>query len=128
MTDPITTAVATALATKAVEGLTEAGKRGYAALVRLVRRKLAASTGSSNVLLSAQTYPMNEAHRKALAGALADAMADDPHFAEQLAIAWRQVQQGRTATSDGTVHNVVSGGVDGGLVQARDIHGNVSFR
>jgi hypothetical protein len=128
MTDPITTAIATAVATKAVSGLTEAGKRAYTVLMRLLRRKLAASPGSPDVLLSAQTHPTSAAHRTVLAEALADAMADDPHFAEQLAAAWRHVQEGHTATSDGTVHNVVSGDIDGSLVQARDIHGNVSLK
>jgi hypothetical protein len=42
MTDPVTTAIATALATKAVAGLTETGKTAFNALNRLVHRQLGA--------------------------------------------------------------------------------------
>lgn len=127
MTDPVTTAVATALAAKAVAGLTEAGKITFNALARLVRRKLAADAESSEILHHAQAYPTSDVLKQALAEALARAMIDDRRFAVEVASLWRQVQEGGTGTSHGNVLNVVSGDVDGSLVQARDIHGNVSF-
>jgi hypothetical protein len=126
MTDPITTAVATALATKAVAGLTEADKAAFNALARLVRRKLA-NTQSSGILHHAETDPASDARRQVLAEALAQAMAKDRHFSEQIADLWRQIQDGRTGTSHGSVLNVVAGDANGNLVQARDIHGDVSF-
>lgn len=127
MIEPVTTAVAAALATKAVDGLTEAGKVAFNALTRLVRRKLATNSQSSDILDHAQTYPGSEARRQALAEALARAMVNDRQFFERLAHLWQQVEEESSGTSDGPVLNMVSGDVDGSLVQARDIRGDVSF-
>lgn len=127
MTDLITAAVATVLATKAVAGLTDAGKAALKALTRLVRRKLAADPKSGDILHDAQADPTSATHRQALAQALAHAMADDRQFSEQLASLWHNVQESRTGTSDGSVLNVASGDINGSLVQARDIHGDITF-
>jgi hypothetical protein len=127
MTDPVTTAIATALATKAVNGLTEAGRAAFVALMRLVRRKLSANT-HTGVLNEAEAHPTSDTRRRDLADALTHAMVDDPSFSEQLVNLWRQVQESRSGTVQGSVVNIVSGDVDGKLLQARDIHGNVSFK
>jgi hypothetical protein len=127
MTDPVTAAVATALATKAIAGLSEAGKSAFDRLARIVRRKLSPEARSSGSLDLAQTYPTSDAHRHALADALSRAMIDDQHFAVQLVNLWRYLQEDREGVSQSSVLNIVSGGVDGKIVQARDIHGQVSF-
>jgi hypothetical protein len=127
MTDPFTAAIATALATKAVDGLTEAGKIAFKALMQLVRRKMATDPQASYIVRQAEAYPTSDMRRHALAEALARAMVDDVYFSEQLMSLWRHVQEGRTGISSGPVSNVVSGDIEGSVVQARDIHGNVSF-
>jgi hypothetical protein len=127
MTDPVTAAVATALATKAIAGLSEAGKSALDRLVRVVRGKLSPDSRSLATLDRAQAYPDSDAHRRALSDALSRAMLDDQRFAEQLIILWRYVQQDRESVSQGSVFNVVTGDVDGKIVQARDIHGQVSL-
>jgi hypothetical protein len=127
MTDPLTAAVATTLATKAVAGLSEAGKKAFDRLARLVRRKLSPDSRSSGTLHWAQTYPASGTHRRDLADALSRAMVDDPHFAEQLVNLWRYVQEDREGASRSSALNVVSGDIDGKIVQARDIHGQASF-
>lgn len=126
MVDPVTTAVAAALATKAVNELTEAGKVAFTGLVRLVRRKLAANM-QADALRGAEADPASEARRVVLAEALASAMANDRHFSEQLVRLWRRVDEDRGGGRRSSVVNTVSGDVGGNLVQVRDIRGNVSF-
>lgn len=81
------------MATKAVAGLGEAGKKAFDRLARLVRRKLSLDSRSSGTLHRAQTYPASGIHRRDLADELSRAMVDDPHFAEQLVNLWRYVRQ-----------------------------------
>jgi hypothetical protein len=127
MIDPVTTAVAVALVTRAVDGLSEAGKVAFAALSKLVRRKLADGEESHAVLVRAEARPADDAGRQALAEVLGQAAADDPRFAEELRRLWGRVQEERVSYTNSPVFNNVSGDVHGGVVQARDIQGGISF-
>lgn len=63
----------------------------------------------------------------ALADELQTAGDYDPAFAEQLRAQWVAVQSGATATGTESVANSISGSVHGPVVQARDIHGDITF-
>jgi hypothetical protein len=127
MIDPVTTAIAVALVTKAVDGLSDAGKAAFAALGRLVRRKLADGDDSHAALVRAEAHPTDEAGRKELAEVIGRAAHEDAHFAEELRQLWQRVEEERISVTNAPVFNSVSGDVQGGVVQARDIHGGVSF-
>lgn len=63
---------------------------------------------------------------EALARELAVAEAYDPEFGERLREEWTAVQAQSTASGDG-VANTIGGSVSGNVVQARDIHGDITF-
>src|SRR2546421_2614774 len=127
MIDPVTTAIAVAVVTKAVDGLSDAGKAAFAALGRLVRRKLADGEESHAALVRAEAHPADQAGRNGLAEMIGGAAQHDPVFAEELRRLWQRVQEERISVTNAPVFNSVSGDVQGGVVQARDIQGGVSF-
>jgi hypothetical protein len=57
---------------------------------------------------------------------LAQAVAEDPEFDAELRDLWRALSPHLDASHGGVV-NSVSGTVEGNLVQARDVHGGISF-
>jgi hypothetical protein len=127
VSDPLTTTIAVALVSKAVDGLSEGGKAAFAALTRLVRRKLgAAALVQIDAARTATQLSDGDRHR-ALSVALKQAMAEDPLFAEELARLWHSAQEGRIADVQPGVLNSLLGDVNGTVVQARDIHGGISF-
>src|SRR5256885_15142151 len=89
MIDPVTTAIAVALVTKAVDGLSDAGKAAFAALGRLVRRKLADGKESHAVLVRAEAHPADEAGRKGLAEVIGGAGRHGPVFPAGLERLWQ---------------------------------------
>ena len=125
VTDPVTTAVAVAVTTKAVEGLSEAGKAAFKALVRLVRGKLSSGPSATDVLARAQQGP-GEA-RQELIEALRQAAADDVVFHAELRRLWQTVLNERSDPPAGGVVNHVSATVSGTVVQARDVYGGISL-
>jgi hypothetical protein len=127
VSDPVMVAVAVALVTKAAEGLSEGGKAAFAALARLVRRKLLADPVSLSALESTQPQPDDEARIHRLAGALEQAVGQDRAFAEELTRLWNGLSDLHAVAVDGGVTNQVSGAVSGSVVQARDVHGGISF-
>lgn len=124
--EDILTAVALAMATKAVEGLTEGGKAAFAALARLVRQRFQRRASAQAALAAAEADPPDEARIQSLRDELAQAAADDPEFDRELRRLWRDVSSHSTANTGGVI-NTVSGSVAGNVVQARDVHGGISF-
>lgn len=63
-----------------------------------------------------------------LAEALALRARQDPAFAEALA-AWRREAEALEGTRTGTgdVHNTISGGTQGTVIMARDVHGSINL-
>ncbi|MEV4756869.1 hypothetical protein AB0J86_17390 [Micromonospora sp. NPDC049559] len=126
MTDPVMLAVATAVATKAAEGLTEGGRSALAALVRLVRGRLR-DHDESAVLDSAEAEPADDDRVGHLAAALERAASRDPRFADELGRLWRGLRETGSTAVDGGVVNQASGPVSGTVVQARDVQGGIVF-
>jgi hypothetical protein len=123
--EDILTAVALALATKAVDGLTEGGKVAFAALTRLVRERFQRRASARAALAEAEARSPNEARIQSLRDELALTAANDPEFDRELRRLWRYVST-HVATAGGVINNF-SGPVRGNVVQARDVHGGMSF-
>lgn len=123
MSDPLMTAVAAAVATKAVEGVSAIGKSTVDAVVRLVRRKLGGEVRARGVLERAESDQASLIDQQALAEELARAAARDRFFAEELSRLWQRVSE----ESPGPVSNILTGEVHGNAVQARDVHGGIVF-
>jgi hypothetical protein len=106
MTDPVTLAIATAVAGKTAEFLTDQAKDCLTALARRIRDKFGDHPGKS---------------APELATALELACAQDPEFGAQIRALWEQF---RAAGGGDNVVNVFSGRADK-VVQLRDVHGDV---
>jgi hypothetical protein len=108
MPEPILISIATALATKAATGLYD-----------LVKKKFSKDPKAAAELEAAQ--PDKPETIAAVAERLEAAEQADPEFAAALRAEWTQ------HADNGGVNNQISGTVHGKVVQARDIHGNISF-
>jgi len=108
--------IAAALAAKASESLFDFVKdrfKGRKKALAMLEAADGAAPESSQVL--------------ALADELQTAGDYDRAFAEQLLAQWAAFQSGATAAGAGAVANSISGTVHGSVVQAHDIHGNITF-
>lgn len=106
--------IAAALAAKTAESLYD-----------LVKNKFKNRKQALDVLNAADGMPKDSPQVIALAEEIATVEAYDPQFSEQLRSGWAEIQTHNLASADGIVNSV--GNIQGNLVQARDIHGNISF-
>lgn len=120
MVDPLTVAIATAVAGKMAEGISDAGRAALASLTRLVRRKLRGDPKGEAALEAAEARPDDTVLVERLAAALDDACARDRAFRDELDLLW-------TAARQGGVVNTITGSVHGPVVQAHDVHGGIRF-
>lgn len=106
-----------------------AGEQIWMSLRNLVRRRHSDEEPYGEGELTALVQAADSAERATeLAEALALRARQDPAFAEALA-AWRQeaeVLEG-TRTGTGDVHNAISGGTQGTVIMARDVHGSINL-
>lgn len=126
MVDPVLTAVASALAGKAAEAFATGGRNALAALYQLVRDRFSTRRKSTRALERAVGDPA-EGNLRALAEELQQLVAHDPEFAAQMRELWEQAGVEQQHAESGGVINEISGTVYGRTLQARDIHGDVSF-
>jgi len=126
--DPITIAIATAIAGKATEALSEPAKQVVAQLVEKVRERFHGRPADEAALIAAQALPDSPEMIGSLAEALERAVADDPGFGVVVTELWRQTQQAQvTATAEeGGVVNSFQGEAEK-VVQLRDVHGNINL-
>jgi hypothetical protein len=115
MPEPILIEIATALAGKTAGSLYD-----------MVKHKFVNRREASTTLDIAQGAPANSPEVLALAHELAVAEAGDPRFGEELRAHWVGIQA-EAAVSDNGVANTIGGSVSGNVVQAREIHGNITF-
>lgn len=108
MPEPILISIATALATKAATGLYD-----------LVKKKFAKDPEALAELEAAS--PEHPETIEAVAERLDSVRQADPDFAAALTAEWTQ------HADNGGVTNQISGTVSGNVLQARDIHGNITF-
>jgi hypothetical protein len=121
MADPLMLSVASAVAGKAAETAADAGKTALAALVRLVRGRLAGHETAAGTLDSARSTPEDSASVARLALALQQLAAADEEFAAQIRDLWQEVRA-ELAVREDRVVNSSTGTVAGHLIQARDLH------
>lgn len=107
MPEPVLISLAAALAARSVVGL-----------YKLVKDKFSGDPEAVAVLEAAEGAAEDSPEVRALATRLAAAEEEDRDFAEHLRREWDQA---------GGVVNTVSGTVSGKVVQARDVHGDISF-
>lgn len=119
MADPMTVAIATALAGKAVEVAGEPVRTAVAELSRRVRERLRGRPSAETALDPASDRP------DVLQGAVQRLLDDDPGFRAELEAVWNQAQTRASATGDGVV-NVLNGRAEKN-VQLRDIKGDLNI-
>lgn len=105
--------IAAALAGKAAESLYE-----------LVRNKLKDRKPALTALDAAQGAAPDSPQVLALAEELAVAEDYDHEFRDRLRAEWTAIQ---ASASGGSASNTITGQVTGNVVQARDIHGDITF-
>jgi hypothetical protein len=119
MPDPVMMAIATAVAGKATESLTDQASKTVAAIVRLIREKFRGRPDNLPVLDAADD---DRTRIEELAALLGRASTEDPAFGSELRALWTQMGM---ATGDGVV-NVFHGHADK-VVQLRDVQGNLNI-
>lgn len=125
MTDPIMLTAATTLVAWATTQLAQGGREAVGSLVTFLRDRFRHEPMACAAIEGAIGEPSPSATRL-LAAVLADEAGRDPGFAAEFRGRLAQVEATLTASSDGVL-NSISGDVGGTVVQARDIHGGVSF-
>ncbi|WP_026422551.1 hypothetical protein [Actinokineospora inagensis] len=115
MPEPVMVSIAAAVAGKSV-----------GALYELVKAKLGRKADAAAVLVAADGKDPGSTEVTALATELETAERADPDFAERLRDQWA-VDAARLHADQGGVVNQITGNVSGKVLQARDIHGGVSF-
>lgn len=125
MTDPITVAIATAIAGKAVEIVGEPAKEAVAAITRKVREKFRNRPADQATLVAAEADPQSSERVADLAAALHHAALEDPSFDTDLRELWSQVRVNANAQLDGVV-NTFHGQADK-VIQMRDVHGGLTI-
>jgi hypothetical protein len=115
MPEPILISISAALAAKTIIGL-----------VDLVRRKFAKDPAATAALEAAQAAPEDPKAVRALAEQLETTEKSDEEFATALRSEWEKAPAAQQAKG-GKVVNQISGAVSGKVVQAGDVHGNISL-
>ena len=131
MTDPIISSVAAAVAAAATTAIADGGRALITKLAALLRersqREVAGQSALAAVeqttLAAVEQNPQDAVATQRLAELLDQRMRDDPVFAHRL----RELWEDTTSTASGQVANTVSGEVRGSVIQARDVHGGITF-
>lgn len=127
--EPITAGLLVALASGTAGAM---GEQLWASLrdLALRRRGEAATAGEEGELVLPAEPPRGEERARQLAEVLNRRAEQDPDFADALDI-WRREAADRTGATApapvGDVHNVISGGTQNTVIQARDIHGSINL-
>jgi thioredoxin-like negative regulator of GroEL len=124
--DLISVSTLVSLLSKIFDGSTgKAGERLWDSLSSTVRRLFGRQSTSVEAVKRLGERPGDADAIHALAQALVLDAGRDPRAAAELRH-WVASAQ-RTLTGDDHVANTISGEVHGNVVQARDIHGNITF-
>jgi hypothetical protein len=115
MPEPVLVSIAAALAGKAISSLYD-----------MVKKRFANRAEAQAALEAATAAPDDQQAVHALAEQLATEEAADPAFGATLRTEWAKAGVEQHADHGG-VTNQVTGDVSGKVLQARDIHGDISF-
>jgi hypothetical protein len=115
MPEPVLVAIAAALTGRAAGSLYD-----------LVNKRFARNPAAAEALAAAECAAKDSPEVAQLATALEVAERDDAAFSEALRVEWERASQTQHAEGSEVI-NQVSGKVSGNLVQARDVHGNITL-
>jgi hypothetical protein len=120
--DPVTTAIATAVAGSAAQTLTAQATHVLAQITDRIRHKLHGN--SPDLAIPAGPHGESGSRERAatLAALLHQAFQEDPAFATQLTALWQDYQDATAGTVTNTFH-----GTAGKVVQLRDVHGDLNI-
>jgi hypothetical protein len=124
MPDPITTAIATAIASQTAQTLTSQATHTLAEIARRIKDKFRERPADLAILSSAQDDPASPERISLLARALHQAALDDPDFGEEILALWTQ-PTAAAVTGDASV-NAFHGRADK-VIQIRDVHGDLNI-
>ncbi|MGW1728433.1 ATP-binding protein [Streptomyces sp. NPDC002306] len=122
VSDPVTLAIATTLATKGAEALAAGIQDAWSGLSRLVRARFRGDPEGQAALQDAEEAPQDAEALDRLARML-DAAADiDPDFGRRLRSTWVAAHHQAVAREDAMVGQASGNTVGGHLIQAREVH------
>jgi hypothetical protein len=124
MPDPITTAIATAIASQTAQTLTSQATHTLAEIARRIKDKFRERPADLAILSSAQDDPASPERISLLARALHQAALDDPDFGKEVLALWTQLSA--TAVAGDASVNAFHGRADK-VIQIRDIHGDLNI-
>ncbi|MEO3777281.1 hypothetical protein ABGB16_10605 [Micromonospora sp. B11E3] len=125
MADPIMVTAATTLVAWATTELAQGGRQAVSSLIEFLRNRFRHEPAAREAVEGALRQPSPDATRR-LVEVLEGEALRDPAFGAELRARWTQAEATVTAGTGG-VANSVSGDVHGSVVQARDVHGGISF-
>ncbi|GAA0515987.1 hypothetical protein GCM10011581_47470 [Saccharopolyspora subtropica] len=125
MTDPFLDSLATALAGQVATALGAAGTRALEKVRELLRRRSQSDPETKAALEAAEQDSAGPEQITALAERLDQVCAEDAQFAEELRAEGAEVYK-EISASENSVVNVNHGKVRN-LIQAREIHGGITF-
>jgi hypothetical protein len=123
MEDSLITAIVTEVISSSI---VDAGKRSWKAIIQFVRARFAGDANAHETLELARREPSNVELMDEVKQYLLSFISYDEQFTQQLE---DLIQRARVDISldSSTTSNQMSGHVDGHLVQARDIHGDLNL-
>ncbi|MFG1674626.1 hypothetical protein [Micromonospora sp. NPDC049282] len=125
MDDPLMLAAATTLVGWTATNLAEGARSAVNELTDFLRRRFLGEASTRELVDAALDRSSSDSIRR-LAALLDQEVLRDPEFDTELRARFERVHA-VVAASRGDVTNVVSGDVSGSVVQARDVHGGISF-
>lgn len=125
MADPITTAIATAVASGIGQTLSDQARESLAALVRRIREKFRQRPAAQAAFDAALETPDSAMRVSEFAHALEKASAEDAEFGSEIREFWSDVHLALEAR-DGAVMNNFRGRADK-VIQLRDVHGDINI-
>jgi hypothetical protein len=125
MSEDFVTAIATTLSAQGGQLVVAGGKTVLASLYRLIRDRLVRTEPDVKALEAAVHHPNEPGHINELSRVLARALREDPAFARQVIAQWQKLSDRSGSDSDSTVNSFH--GEARNVIQARDVHGGISF-
>jgi hypothetical protein len=119
--DPVSLAIATAIASKGTEMVVGRGADAWRQLMKIVKDRLARDRGGVELLRESALDELSEDQINRLGTILTVLRQHDPAFDDQVRRAWQAVD----LHQESRVHNVMSGTAGGHVVQAGRISGGV---
>ncbi|MCX4474014.1 hypothetical protein OOK41_27530 [Micromonospora sp. NBC_01655] len=123
--DPIMVTAATTLVAWTTNELAQGGRLAVTALIDFLRDRFRREPEAREVIEGLLHQPSPDAARP-LAELLDREAQRDPAFGAEFQARWKRTDAA-VAAGPGGVANSISGDVSGPVVQARDVHGGISF-